>query len=66
MVHLPIAARSSLLNNHAFYSRPEGPVLPAQAEGLGTEVNRKMSALKGPFIDAKTKSNEPFRLENDF
>src|SRR5205085_1959008 len=42
---------------------PEGTVLKAQPEGLGTRVIQKgFSVLKGPFVGVQM--NRPFRTEN--
>ena len=40
---------------------PEGAVLKAQAEGLGTKGAQVVSALKGPFTTCGSQPNGPFR-----
>jgi hypothetical protein len=42
--------------------RPEGPILSAQAEGLGIDQATENSALKGPFAVGSTLLNDPLRV----
>jgi hypothetical protein len=46
------------------FFRPDGPILLAQAEGLGKPI-AAASALKGPFAFPWKNVSDPFRVESN-
>src|ERR1700687_4908838 len=53
--------RARLCSGQRWWGGPEGAVLKAQAEGLGTKGAQVVAVLKGPFTSCDSQPNGPFR-----